>query len=110
MEEKTFNIEEYIEKFKSFSYTKKSLLVILWSVIIAVIGCMFMANWDTFEFGVFLTCLGGAIAAIALDYLIAKEFEFIATEKGYNGKRYFWYSFLTGMLGYLLVIALPNKK
>ena len=53
--------------------------------------------------------LCGAILLTELNYLIAKEFAFIAREKGYPQKRYFWWVFLTGLLGIIMVIALPNK-
>ena len=109
LEENKTGIEEYIEKFKGYTYTRKSLLFILWAAIIAVIGLLFLVDWQTYRFGIFLEVLAGTIAVIALDYLVAKEFEFIANEKGYEGKRYFWYSFILGSIGYILVIALPKK-
>ena len=49
------------------------------------------------------------ILAIVLNWNIAKEFEFIATEKGYCEKKYFWWTFWLGILGMLMVIALPIK-
>ena len=53
------------------------------------------------------------LAAIALvlwiDYLIAREFYFAAQEKGHDEKKYLWLCFLLGVVGYLLVIALPNN-
>ena len=47
--------------------------------------------------------------ALWIDYLIAREFYFAAHEKGYPGKKYLWICFFLGMVGYLLVIALPNR-
>lgn len=47
-------------------------------------------------------------ALIVLAWYVAKEFERIAQKKGHYEKRYFWWSFLVGILGYLMVIALPN--
>ena len=44
-----------------------------------------------------------------IDYLIAKEFYFAAQAKGYYEKKYLWICFLLGAVGYLLVIALPNR-
>lgn len=44
-----------------------------------------------------------------IDYLIAKEFYFVAQAKGYYEKKYLWICFLLGAVGYLLVIALPNQ-
>lgn len=47
---------------------------------------------------------------LLLNYLLAKEFYAIAEMKGYEyHKKYFWYCFIFGWIGYLMVIALPNK-
>lgn len=51
----------------------------------------------------------GAIAAIALSYLVATEFRRIAAMKGHDEARYFWWTFLFGPVGMLMVIALPNE-
>lgn len=51
-----------------------------------------------------------AIADIVVAYLIGKEFEFIAKEKGYTSKRYFWWTFLFGLVGIPMVIALPDRR
>lgn len=51
-----------------------------------------------------------AIVVLALAILIAKEFAFAAREKGYGEEKYFWYSFLFGIVGWLIVIALPCKS
>ena len=58
------------------------------------------------EFAIFLV----AVLIIALAYFIAKEFAFIAAEKGYPQKKYFWWTFLLGAFGMPMVIALPDKK
>lgn len=47
--------------------------------------------------------------AIWIDYLIAKEFYISAQQKGYSEKKYLWLCFLLGVIGYLLVIALPDR-
>ena len=46
-----------------------------------------------------------AIADIVVAYFIGNEFEFIAKEKGYTSKRYFWWTFLFGAVGISMVIA-----
>lgn len=51
-----------------------------------------------------------AIAEIVVAYFIGKEFEFIAKEKGYTSKRYFWWTFLFGLVGIPMVIALPDRR
>lgn len=47
-------------------------------------------------------------AALVIDYLVANTFEKIAEEKGYSG--YFWWCFLLGLVGWIMVAALPYKK
>lgn len=48
---------------------------------------------------------------IYIDYLIAEEFDNIAEQKGYSeSNKYFWYCFWLGIVGYLMVIALPNNS
>lgn len=49
------------------------------------------------------------IALLVLDYFIAEEFRAIARMKGYCGRRYFWWSFFLGFIGYLMVVALPER-
>ena len=51
-----------------------------------------------------------AIADIVVAYFIGNEFEFIAKEKGYTSKRYFWWTFLFGAVGISMVIALPDRR
>lgn len=74
-----------------------------------IIGLPISFSYEYMGFGVLLLALAILTLFSILPYLIAKEFEFIALEKGYNGKKYFWYSFLLGIVGYMLVIALPKK-
>lgn len=55
--------------------------------------------------------LGGLVVLglmIVLIVNIAKEFASIAEKKGHNGKRYFWWTFWLGVVGMLMVIALPD--
>ena len=49
------------------------------------------------------------IAAIAISWFVAQEFYKVALMKGWNSKKYFWMSFLLGPVGYLLVVALPDR-
>ena len=49
--------------------------------------------------------------AIYINYLVAKKFEAIAFQKGYDVSVHtFAMCFWLGLPGYLYVIALPNKK
>jgi len=45
---------------------------------------------------------------LVIDWLISEEFYTVAYNKGFGERRYFWYCFLFGIVGYLLVIALPT--
>ena len=49
------------------------------------------------------------IGLILFQYSIAMEFYKIAIMKGFEDRKYLWMSFAFGIVGYLLVIALPNK-
>ena len=50
----------------------------------------------------------GSVAVIVLWYFIAKEFQRIAQMKGHDEQRYFWWTFLMGPVGMMMVIALPD--
>lgn len=58
--------------------------------------------------GVFI-CLLVAVICFTLAYYIAKWFYEVAEEKGYHNKKYFWICFWLGWIGYLLVVALPDR-
>lgn len=51
----------------------------------------------------------GAIAVIVLWYFVAAEFRRIAAMKRHDEARYFWWTFLLGPVGMLMVIALPQE-
>ena len=51
-----------------------------------------------------------AIVYLILDYYIAKWFSEAAEAKGYHDSKYFWICYFLGFIGYLLVIALPNRN
>ena len=44
-----------------------------------------------------------------LSYFIAKWFYEVAEEKGYHDRKYFWICFWLGAIGYLLVVAMPDR-
>ena len=52
------------------------------------------------------------IIVLVVKVFIANEFCTVAEEKGYDeeGRKYFWIPFLLGITGYLLIIALPDRK
>lgn len=53
------------------------------------------------------------IAAIVLgllvDFLAAREFYLAAAMKGWDSKKYFFYAFFLTLIGYLLILALPDR-
>lgn len=54
-----------------------------------------------------------AILLFAVLYLwvyICNQFKTAAADKGYEGRRFFWIPFFLGIIGILLIIALPNRK
>ena len=56
----------------------------------------------------FLIVLLGIIFVVA--YIFATDMYEIATRKGFPQKKYFWFVFLFGIFGMLLVIALPDNS
>jgi hypothetical protein len=48
------------------------------------------------------------IIALVIDWIIANAFAEAAELKGHGERKYFWFCFLFGLVGYLLVIALPD--
>ena len=50
----------------------------------------------------------GIIIALIINAVIANKFVEIADMKGHYGSDYFWYIFLFGIIGTLMVIALPD--
>lgn len=50
----------------------------------------------------------GLIIGLLVLFFVAGEFQEIAEMKGHESRRYFWWTFLTGVPGMLMVIALPN--
>ena len=54
--------------------------------------------------------LVGLVILIVINSLIAGEFANIAEEEGFERRRYWHFCFWLGFIGYLIVIALPNRK
>ena len=48
------------------------------------------------------------IIGLFINYIISKQFGEIAEMKGHDGSPYFWFTFFLGMVGMLMVIALPT--
>ena len=54
--------------------------------------------------------LFGGIIILLIAYFAALEFQTIAEMKGHSEKKYFWWSFLVGFVGMLMVVALPDRS
>lgn len=50
------------------------------------------------------------IIAIIIDAKIAKNMQGIAADKGYEGRKYWHYCFWLGLIGYAMIIAMPDRK
>lgn len=59
---------------------------------------------------VVLLIVAAAVLVLVIQWIIAKEFAKVATDKGYAERKYFWYCFLFSVVGYMLVMALPSKE
>lgn len=57
-----------------------------------------------------LICIVVSIVIIVLYWFVAKEFYKIAKMKGHPQKKYFWWCFWVSWFGYMMVIALPDKR
>lgn len=58
---------------------------------------------------IFFSILGAALL-FWIQYLIAREFYTVALAKGYDQKKYLWLPFFLGLIGFLLVVAPPDRK
>lgn len=50
-----------------------------------------------------------AIVAIVFSGIFAGWFSSVAKEKGFYSDKYFWICFFFNIVGYLLVVALPDR-
>lgn len=57
-----------------------------------------------------IICLLVLVAYFILVYFDAKWFYEVAEKKGHHDKKYFWICFWLGIVGFLLVIALPDRS
>ena len=48
-------------------------------------------------------------ACLVINWFAAGEFYKIAEDKGYHGRKYFWWAFLLPGVGYLLIVAMPDR-
>lgn len=50
------------------------------------------------------------IVVLLVNSFLATEFSVVAAMKGYQEQKYFWIPFFFGILGYILVAALPDRN
>ena len=86
---------------------------ITWGIYVALLFLsLFSAFVGAYEMSGFfsgLSWLAALLGGIFLDMAIAWEFYEIAEKKGHFEKRYWWLAFCLTMIGYLIVIALPDR-
>ena len=58
---------------------------------------------------ILLICFFAVMVITVINYIIADYFYEIACEKGFSERRFFWVPFLLGIVGYLMVTALPDR-
>ena len=97
-----------MEKKSSINFMIRAAILLI-AIILLIIGACISATPSHYRDGLPCIYVGAAIFVLIIDYIIAKEFEAVAIAKGYSEQKYFWYSFLFGIVGYLLVLALPKK-
>ena len=50
------------------------------------------------------------ILAIVIRFYLADVFYSVACDKGYDSRKFFWIPFLFGVIGFILVAALPDRR
>ena len=85
------------------------IAVILVAAIVAGIfwTMVFIDGEDMFVIG---AVISSCVLVVAADVFFTYEFYAIAKEKGYDERKYFWYSLLFGIIGFLLIAALPDRN
>ncbi len=87
------------------TYNKRIAISIM---IVAALTAL-IVSWATEEFyitAITSFCVG---FALILDFAFAQEFGGIAVEKGYSYKKYVIWCYIFTVIGYLMVIALPDR-
>ena len=90
----------------------KTRYVLIAGAALIVLACVFVAA-KALALSIVTVTYAATIALYALILLgiyISRQFEGAAKDKGYEGKQYFWLTFLLPIVGMLLVAALPSKN
>lgn len=53
--------------------------------------------------------IAACAVGLVLDFFVAREFYQAAAMKGWASRKYFFYAFFLTLIGYLLVLALPDR-
>lgn len=90
-----------------FEKLKKVDNVLFWLVVVAACAWVVLGLLA----GGFVGLLVGlALAGVCfLEYYIAGLFYYIGVDKGYNGKVYLWVGVFLTVIGYLLIVAMPDR-
>ena len=62
------------------------------------------------NFLIVLLIILGVALIVTFWYFVAVEFRRIALMKGHDEARYFWWTFLVGPIGMMMVAALPKEN
>ena len=79
-----------------------------WIIMIAV-GLWLIFGLLGFNEGYPLLIGISCAVGLLLSYYVAGLFYFIAVDKGYSAKVYLWIATLFGFVGYLLIVAMPDR-
>ena len=93
-----------------FERLKKTDKVLFWIVMVAAVLWLLIGIIGSFTGGIGILLIGVFFAAILFfGYYIAGLFYFIAVDKGYSSKVYLHLCFWITIVGFLLVIAMPDR-
>ena len=90
----------------------KTRYVLIAGAVLLVLACVFVAA-KALALSIVTVTYAATIALYALillDIYISNQFVNAAKDKGYEGKQYFWLTFLLPIVGMLLVASLPSKN
>ena len=83
-----------------------SIIVIAFIVAVIFWTMVFVDGEDMFVIGAIIS---SSVLLLFLNVLLANEFYDIASRKGFTESKYFWYSLLFGIIGFMFVVALPDR-
>lgn len=82
--------------------------ILFWFVIVSAAAWLLLGVLLAEDFVMIL--LGIIPAALCfLEYYVAGLFYFIGVDKGYNSRAYLWMCALLTFVGYMLIIAMPDR-